>query len=128
MALENRIDARFAAFESKLDARFSEFERNLETRFASMETRLNSLDTKIDSKFSSVVWMFGVLSALKIKSFGAVGGRCTDAALRGRPQDDAPVPARCRHAESGSVPCRPACATATDWSAHHPVRAAPGRK
>ena len=59
VAIENRIDARFAAFESKLDARFSEFERKLETRFTAMDTRLNSLDTK----FNSVVWMFGVLSA-----------------------------------------------------------------
>jgi flagellar capping protein FliD len=63
VAIENRIDARFAAFESKLDARFSEFERKLETRFATMETRQNSLDSKIDCKFNSVVWMFGVLSA-----------------------------------------------------------------
>ena len=70
VAIENRIDARFAAFESKLDARFSEFERKLETRFATMETRQNSLDSKIDCKFNSVVWMFGVLLALLLAVVG----------------------------------------------------------
>ena len=62
-AFEEKVDARFAAFEEKVDARFAAFEEKVDARFAAFEEKVDARFAAVDARFAEMEVRFDEMGA-----------------------------------------------------------------